>query len=62
VLGLTQGDDIYWMLRFSLGFDEATVEDFIEVEKDLYTVSSVGNVGVAARDRVSSYVHVPYTP
>ncbi|WP_253075315.1 MULTISPECIES: class II aldolase/adducin family protein [unclassified Bradyrhizobium] len=32
----------YWTLRFGLGFDEATPEDFIEVDADLKTVTGQG--------------------
>lgn len=41
--------DAYWTLRFGLGFDEATPEDFIEVDQDLNTVSGVGMANPATR-------------
>jgi len=39
----------YWTLRFGLGFDEATPEDFIEVDRDLKTVSGTGMANPATR-------------
>jgi L-fuculose-phosphate aldolase len=39
----------YWTLRFGLGFDEATPEDFIEVDADLNTISGVGMANPATR-------------
>ncbi|MCH1998551.1 class II aldolase/adducin family protein, partial [Achromobacter xylosoxidans] len=32
----------YWTLRFGLGFDEATPADFIEVDRDLHTLTGEG--------------------
>ncbi len=32
----------YWTLRFGLGFDEATPDDFIEVDRDLNTLTGDG--------------------
>ncbi len=32
----------YWTLRFGLGFDEATPADFIEVDRDLNTLTGEG--------------------
>jgi L-fuculose-phosphate aldolase len=39
----------YWTLRFGLGFDEATPEDFIEVDADLNTVTGAGMPNPATR-------------
>ncbi len=39
----------YWTLRFGLGFDEATPDDFIEVDRDLHTVSGTGMANPATR-------------
>jgi len=39
----------YWTLRFGLGFDEATADDFIEVDRDLKTVSGEGMANPATR-------------
>jgi len=39
----------YWTLRFGLGFDEATPEDFIEVDGDLNTLSGEGMANPATR-------------
>ncbi|MFC0577687.1 aldolase [Paraburkholderia solisilvae] len=39
----------YWTLRFGLGFDEATEEDFIEVDADLNTISGQGMANPATR-------------
>jgi L-fuculose-phosphate aldolase len=39
----------YWTLRFGLGFDEATPEDFIEVDQDLRTLSGEGMANPATR-------------
>jgi L-fuculose-phosphate aldolase len=39
----------YWTLRFGLGFDEATPDDFIEVDADLNTVSGTGMANPATR-------------
>ncbi|PYH97629.1 class II aldolase/adducin domain-containing protein [Aspergillus ellipticus CBS 707.79] len=44
-----RGEDIYWTLRFGLGFDEANPEDFIEVDKDLHTISGTGMANPATR-------------
>lgn len=41
--------DAYWTLRFGLGFDEATPEDFIEVDQDLNTLSGDGMANPATR-------------
>jgi L-fuculose-phosphate aldolase len=38
----------YWTLHFGLGFDEATPEDFIEVDADLKTVRASGSDQEAA--------------
>ncbi len=39
----------YWTLRFGLGFDEATPEDFIEVDRDLNTLKGQGMANPATR-------------
>lgn len=39
----------YWTLRFGLGFDEATPDDFIEVDRDLNTLSGEGMANPATR-------------
>ena len=39
----------YWTLRFGLGFDEATPDDFIEVDGDLNTLSGSGMANPATR-------------
>ncbi|MGE8547868.1 aldolase [Alcaligenes sp. Marseille-Q7550] len=41
--------DAYWTLRFGLGFDEATPQDFIEVDRDLNTLSGQGMANPATR-------------
>lgn len=63
--------DTYWTLRFGLAFDEATPEDFVEVDKDLNVVTGTGMANPAtrfhlwvynARPDVQSIVHThsPY--
>lgn len=56
----------YWTLRFGLGFDEATPEDFIEVDADLNTLTGSGMANPAtrfhlwvyrAREDVQSIIH-----
>lgn len=39
----------YWTLRFGLGFDEAKPEDFIEVDRDLNTLTGEGMPNPATR-------------
>ncbi|CAG2150559.1 aldolase [Cupriavidus plantarum] len=39
----------YWTLRFGLGFDEATPQDFIEVDRDLNTLTGDGMPNPATR-------------
>ncbi|WP_337243700.1 aldolase [Luteimonas sp. gir] len=39
----------YWTLRFGLGFDEAKPEDFIEVDRDLNTLTGDGMANPATR-------------
>jgi L-fuculose-phosphate aldolase len=39
----------YWTLRFGLGFDEAKPEDFIEVDRDLDTLTGEGMANPATR-------------
>jgi L-fuculose-phosphate aldolase len=66
-----RSNDMYWTLRFGIGFDEARPEDFIEVDQDLNTVSGTGMANpatrfhlwvYAARPDVNSIVHThsPY--
>ncbi|KAF5003710.1 hypothetical protein FDECE_9760 [Fusarium decemcellulare] len=45
----TRGDGFYWTLRFGLGWEEATPEDFIEVDGDLNTVTGTGMPNPATR-------------
>lgn len=44
-----RGDGIYWTLSFGLGWDEATADDFIEVDRDLNTISGTGMANPATR-------------
>jgi len=39
----------YWTLRFGLGFDEAQPDDFIEVDRDLHTLTGTGMANPATR-------------
>jgi L-fuculose-phosphate aldolase len=45
----SQRENAYWTLRFGLGFDEATPDDFIEVDRDLNTLSGDGMANPATR-------------
>jgi len=63
----TRGEDIYWTLRFGVGWEEATPDDFIEVDKDLNTITGTGMANPAtrfhlwvykARPDVQSLIHV----
>lgn len=45
----SERDNAYWTLRFGLGFEEATPEDFIEVDGDLNTLSGDGMANPATR-------------
>ncbi|WP_456280642.1 aldolase [Cupriavidus sp. JZ107] len=45
----SQRPDAYWTLRFGLGFDEATPDDFIEVDRDLNTLTGKGMANPATR-------------
>jgi L-fuculose-phosphate aldolase len=45
----SQRPGAYWTLRFGLGFDEATPDDFIEVDGDLNTLSGSGMANPATR-------------
>ncbi|KAJ6437463.1 class II aldolase [Purpureocillium lavendulum] len=67
-----RGEGFYWTLRYGLGWDEATPEDFIEVDGDLNTITGSGMPNpatrfhlwvYAARPDVNSIVHVhsPWT-
>lgn len=49
----------YWTLRFGLGFDEATPEDFIEVGPDLETVTGEGMANPATRFHLWVYKERP---
>lgn len=51
----------YWTLRFGLGFDEATPDDFIEVDADLNTVSGSGMANPATRFHLWVYEAKPRT-
>ncbi|WP_417251891.1 aldolase [Castellaniella sp.] len=51
----------YWTLRFGLGFDEATPDDFIEVGADLETLSGVGMANPATRFHLWVYKVRPST-
>ncbi|KAJ4032000.1 Meiotically up-regulated protein 14 protein [Fusarium oxysporum] len=44
-----RGDGFYWTLRFGLGWEEATPEDFIEVDGDLNIVTGAGMPNPATR-------------
>lgn len=52
-------DDTYWTLRFGLGFEEATADDFIEVDQDLNTVSGQGMANPATRFHLWVYRNRP---
>jgi len=45
----SQRPGAYWTLRFGLGFDEATPDDFIEVDADLHTLTGEGMANPATR-------------
>ena len=45
----SQRPGAYWTLRFGLGFDEATPADFIEVDRDLHTLTGEGMANPATR-------------
>jgi len=45
----SQRPGAYWTLKFGLGFDEATPQDFIEVDQDLNTLSGNGMANPATR-------------
>ncbi len=45
----SERENAYWTLRFGLGFDEATPDDFIEVDQDLTTLSGHGMANPATR-------------
>lgn len=49
----------YWTLRFGLGFDEATADDFIEVGPDLETLSGEGMANPATRFHLWVYKERP---
>ncbi|HRL22915.1 aldolase [Alcaligenes sp. SDU_A2] len=51
--------DAYWTLRFGLGFDEATPEDFIEVDRDLNVLSGHGMANPATRFHLWVYQSRP---
>ncbi|MDQ0589979.1 aldolase [Variovorax paradoxus] len=45
----SEREGAYWTLRFGLGFDEATPDDFIEVDGDLNTLTGTGMPNPATR-------------
>lgn len=45
----SESEEMYWTLRFGLGFDEAAPDDFIEVDGDLNTRSGEGMANPATR-------------
>lgn len=49
----------YWTLRFGLGFDEATPDDFIEVSSDLETLTGEGMANPATRFHLWVYKDRP---
>ncbi|WP_447982276.1 aldolase [Achromobacter kerstersii] len=49
----------YWTLRFGLGFDEATPDDFVEVDQDLNTISGHGMANPATRFHLWVYRNRP---
>lgn len=51
--------DAYWTLRFGLGFDEATPDDFIEVDSDLNTLTGEGMPNPATRFHLWVYAARP---
>jgi L-fuculose-phosphate aldolase len=51
----------YWTLRFCLGFDEATPDDFIEVDADLNTITGKGMANPATRFHLWVYEARPKT-
>ena len=51
--------DAYWTLKFGLGFDEATPEDFIEVDGDLNTLTGEGMPNPATRFHLWVYAARP---
>jgi L-fuculose-phosphate aldolase len=51
--------DTYWTLRFGLGFDEATPDDFIEVDRDLNTITGKGMANPATRFHLWVYAARP---
>ena len=54
-----RGDGFYWTLRFGLGWDEATPEDFIEVDGDLNTITGHGMPNPATRFHLWVYAARP---
>lgn len=44
-----RGSGFYWTLRFGVGWDEAKLEDFIEVDGDLNIVTGTGMANPATR-------------
>ena len=57
----------YWTLRFGLGFDEATPADFIEVDRDLHTLTGEGMANrhalspVGVRGAARRAIHHPHS-
>ncbi|KEF52049.1 uncharacterized protein A1O9_12039, partial [Exophiala aquamarina CBS 119918] len=49
----------YWTLKFGLGFEEATSDDFVEADKDLNTTSGNGMANPATRFHLWIYAARP---
>lgn len=45
----SEHENAYWTLRFGVGYDEATADDFIEVDQDLNTLNGEGMANPATR-------------
>ncbi|KAJ5736852.1 arad-like aldolase/epimerase [Penicillium malachiteum] len=54
-----RGDGLYWTLRFGLGWEEATPNDFIEVDGDLNTITGSGMANPATRFHLWVYAGRP---
>lgn len=55
----SERQDTYWTLRFGLGFDEASPEDFLEVDQDLNRVQGSGMANPATRFHLWIYRERP---
>ncbi|KAH8678471.1 class II aldolase/adducin family protein [Xylariales sp. PMI_506] len=51
--------DTYWTLRWGLGFEEATEDDFVEVDKDLNVITGTGMPNPATRFHLWVYAARP---